>query len=199
MALRDAAGLLRRARVSGAPVVDEQGRCVGVLSAADLLRWAEDGCPGIVEEPAPACSYLVKGRLLTGEDAVMCTLAEGSCPLQKMQPTTDGRHTAVCLLPTGVLTDWQQVNANPPSGTAAQYMRTDVVSAGGKTPLPELARMMVDAQIHRVLILDERGRPVGVVSSTDLLAAAASGRLRLGARLEPRVRRRASSHEGGLQ
>jgi CBS-domain-containing membrane protein len=110
MPLRDAARLLRRADVSGAPVVDERGRCVGVLTAADFLRWAEDGCPGEADDPASACSYQTKGRLLTGEEAVICTLAEGSCPLQRMRPTTQGRHTAVCLAPTGVLTDWQQVS-----------------------------------------------------------------------------------------
>jgi CBS-domain-containing membrane protein len=32
---------------------------------------------------------------------------------------------------------------------------------------------MLDAPIHRVLVVDERGRPVGIVSSTDVLAAVA--------------------------
>jgi CBS domain-containing protein len=173
MALRDAARLLRRARVSGAPVVDEQGRCVGVLSAGDFLRWADEGCPGPAEGPDPTCSYQVKGRLLSGEEAVICTLAEGSCPLQQMRPGTNGRHSAVCLQPSGVLTDWQQVNVRAPAGTVSSYMTTDVVSAGLRTPLPELARRMVDAQIHRVPILDGRGRPVGIVTSTDIVATLA--------------------------
>jgi CBS-domain-containing membrane protein len=178
MSMRDAAGLLRRSQISGAPVVDEQGRCVGVLSAVDFLRWAEEGCPTPANGSPPTCSYQVKGRLLTGEEAVICTLAEGSCPLQEMRPGTDGRHTAICLQPRGVLADWQQVIEDRPGGTVAHYMTTDVVSAGPWMPLPELARMMVDAHIHRVTILDERGRPVGVVSSTDLLAAIASDWLR---------------------
>ena len=92
MSLRDAAGLLRRARISGAPVLDEPGRCVGVLSATDFLRWAEDGCPGAADGPALACPYQVKGRRLTGEETVICTLAEGGCPLQEVRPLTGGRH-----------------------------------------------------------------------------------------------------------
>src|SRR5262249_44754110 len=36
----------------------------------------------------------VEGRLLTGQEAVICMLAEGSCPLQRMQPSTGGRHVA---------------------------------------------------------------------------------------------------------
>lgn len=39
--MSQAAALLTNRRISGAPVVDEQGRCVGVLSAADFARRAE--------------------------------------------------------------------------------------------------------------------------------------------------------------
>jgi CBS domain-containing protein len=181
MSMRDAAGLLRRSRISGAPVLDEQERCVGVLSAADFVRWAEEGCPAPANGSPATCSYQVKGHLLTGEEeAVICTLAEGSCPLQEMRPGTDGRHTAICLQPHGVLMDWQQVTEDLPGGTVGDYMTTDVVSAGRWMPLPELARMMVDAHIHRVPILDEQGRPVGIVSSTNLLGAIASDWLRAG-------------------
>src|SRR3954466_947641 len=97
MPLGDAARLLRRASVSGAPVVDERGRCVGVLSAADFLRWAEEGCPDAKPAPSRTCCFQPEGRLLTGEEAVICTLAPGTCPLQAMRPATGGRHVAVCL------------------------------------------------------------------------------------------------------
>jgi CBS domain-containing protein len=173
MLLRDAARVLHRAQVSGAPVVDEQGRCVGMLSAADFLRWAEEGCPEGVEGQVRTCSYQVQGQLLTGEEAVVCTLAEGRCPLQAMRSTTAGRRTAVCLQPRGVPCDWQQVIEDLPGGGVRHYMTTDIVTVGPQMPLPELARMMVDAHIHRLPVLDERGRPVGVVSSTDVLAAVA--------------------------
>jgi CBS-domain-containing membrane protein len=171
--LREAARLLRRAQVSGAPVVDEQGRCVGVLSAAEFLRWAEDGCPDAVAGPVRTCSFQTEGRLLTGEEAVICTLAAGSCPLQTMRPTTGGRHTAVCLQPHGVLCDWQQEIEGLPEGGVAGRYATAVFSVGPQTPLAEIARMLVDADVHRVFVLDEGGRPVGVVSSTDVLAALA--------------------------
>jgi len=41
------------------------------------------------------------------------------------------------------------------------------------TPIQELARMMLDAHIHRIIVADERGRPIGIISSTDILAAVA--------------------------
>ena len=45
MSLRGAALLLTRAHVSGAPVVDERGRCVGVLSTSDFLKLAGGAAP----------------------------------------------------------------------------------------------------------------------------------------------------------
>ena len=109
MPLRDAARLLHQAQVSGASVIDEEGRCVGVLTAADFLRWAEQAGRSADKVPVPACPYQVKGRLLTGEEAVICTLAEESCPLQVLRPTTEGRHTALCTLLPLNLRDQQRM------------------------------------------------------------------------------------------
>jgi CBS domain-containing protein len=33
--------------------------------------------------------------------------------------------------------------------------------------------MMIDAHIHRVIVVDEEERPIGIVSNTDVLAALA--------------------------
>jgi CBS domain-containing protein len=52
-------------------------------------------------------------------------------------------------------------------------MTADPVTAPAATLIGELARMMLDAHIHRVIVVDTQRRPVGVVSATDLLAAIA--------------------------
>lgn len=171
--MAEAARLLRDACVTGAPVIDERGRCVGVLSATDFLRWAEDAFTQTAARPPRTCPYQTVGRLLTGEQAVICELAPGSCPLQSVRPTIGGGHTAVCLQPTSILCDWQQVHDGPTEAGVRHYLTTDVVSAGTWVPLAELARMMVDAHVHRVVVLDVSNRPVGVVSATDVLAALA--------------------------
>lgn len=174
MSLQSAAHLLRRANVTGAPVVDESGCCVGVLSAVDFLRWVDEGCPESEESPnAPSCSYQKPGRLLTGQKAVICTQSWGRCPLQVLQPTTAGRHTAVCQAPNAIFSDWQQTVEQLPTGTVGDYMTTDVVMAEMGTTLVEVSRMMVDAHIHRIVVLNELHRPVGIVTSTDILAALA--------------------------
>ena len=131
MSLKAAARLLARLHVSGAPVVDEHGCCVGVLSTTDLLQWVARGARAAKQGgAAPAC---------------------------------------VCA-------DWQMIATDSmPEDEVGRYMTTDVVAARPEALIGELARWMADAHIHRVVIVNAEGRPVGVVSSTDILAAVADG------------------------
>jgi len=124
MSLQGAARILGRANVTGAPVVDARGCCVGVISATDFLHWAENA-----------------GRKGGGE--------------------------AVCSA-------WQILESDDlPEESVRDHMTADPVTAAAVTPIGELARMMLDAHIHRVIVVDAERRPVGVVSATDLLAAIA--------------------------
>jgi len=118
--LREAARLLHRSNISGAPVVDPQGRCLGVLSSSDFLTWA--GTEG------PEVSFIAPwGEMINIEDA----------------PDNEIRH----------------------------YMTVQPVTVAPATPLGEMAQKMVDAHIHRLLVVAEGGRPCGIVTSTDILAA----------------------------
>ena len=60
-----------------------------------------------------------------------------------------------------------------PEEGVSRYMTRDVVATGPDTRVGELARWMCDAHIHRIVIVDDRRRPIGVVSSMDVLAAIA--------------------------
>lgn len=60
------------------------------------------------------------------------------------------------------------------SDEVGTFMTPDPVTVAPATPLTELARMMLDAHIHRVIVVDADMRPVGVVSTTDVLAALAN-------------------------
>jgi CBS domain-containing protein len=80
----------------------------------------------------------------------------------------------VCSQPHTVLTNWQVVEVEKlPADEVRQYMSADPVTAWSDIPLRVLARMMIDAHIHRIIVVDEQQRPVGVVSSTDIVAAVA--------------------------
>jgi CBS domain-containing protein len=127
MSLQGAAKLLSRAHVSGAPVVNAEGRCVGVLSATDFLHWAEKG-----------------GR-------------------------PDQRNTDY-----HPCSSWQMIEPDPNGECRVQdVMNHDPVMCQPNTRVGELARMMMDARIHRVIVTDTQARPVGIVSCTDVLAALA--------------------------
>jgi CBS domain-containing protein len=171
--LRAAAELFFRRQVGEAAVVDADGRCVGMLSATDLLRWALQEAGGPEDVPPPACPYQVKGRLLTGGDAVMCTRARGSCPLQEVRPMTGGRHTIVCLLREGVVSNGQEVSGRGPASAVRHCLTASVPTVEAQTPLAVLARTMADAQVHRLIVVDPRRRPIGTVSCLDVLAALA--------------------------
>ena len=96
MLMCEAIRFIHQAGATEAPVVDEDGRYVGMLCSADVVRWVAAGSPQEVVGPVATCPYQVRGRLLSGAEAVVCTLADGTCPFQASQPTTGGRHTDIC-------------------------------------------------------------------------------------------------------
>lgn len=82
----------------------------------------------------------------------------------------DGKLGIVCNEPNCVPTDWQIVEfESPPCALVRDLMTTAVVSAEPGTPVSELARLMLDRQVNRLMVLDPPGCPVGVVTVNDLL------------------------------
>jgi len=130
MSLRAAAHLLSQSHVSGAPVVNEMGECVGVLSATDFMLLAGD------EEHSAA--------------------------------------KPVCANPGCFHSAWQ-VNDDEelPVDEVGSFMTADPVTVPPSATIAELAGKMTDAHIHRIIVVDARRRPIGIVSSTDILAAVA--------------------------
>jgi CBS domain-containing protein len=124
MSLREAAHLFTRERISGAPVVDADGKCLGVLSSSDFVTWADkDGHNQVIHFIAPW------GEMIDIDDS----------------PDNEIRH----------------------------YMTAQPVTVPPTTPVGKLSQEMVDAHIHRVLVVTDQDRPRGIVTSTDILAAVA--------------------------
>jgi len=130
MSLRAAAHLLSETHVSGAPVVDETGECVGVLSATDFMHSVGYGERCVVKPDSfnPGCYH-----------------SAWQVPAEETLSTDE----------------------------VANYMTADAVTVSPSTPIAELAREMIDARIHRIIVVDARHQPIGIVSSTDILAAVA--------------------------
>jgi len=130
MSLQGAARLLGRAAVTGAPIVDDDGRCVGVLSATDFMLAVE-------KEP----------RLSAGG---------GDCAEALSQP-------------------WQIPAGASSTGLCVEdFMTKDPVLVSPNTSIGELACIMIDAHVHRTIVIDPALQtPCGIVSSMDILAALA--------------------------
>jgi CBS domain-containing protein len=127
MSLRGAAHLLVQDHISGAPVVDDEGRCIGVISATDFLSDKHEDTTS--RGPAgAACAYSA---------------------WQVLDPA-DGRPEEVC-----------------------QPMTPAPVTITLFTPIAEVARLMRDRHIRRVIVVDGEHRPVGIVSTSDIVAAVA--------------------------
>lgn len=175
--LREAAELLVNNQVGGAPVVDPQGRCVGVLSATDFLRLAVKR--NILTEPLSSplprtCSFWVKQKTSDGHEVHVCTLPPGVCPLQVKQKMPGEKELLICREPHCVLLDWQAVELEKlPADEVRNYMTHDPVMVKEDLSIRALAMLMIDAHIHRVVVIDEQQNPIGIVSGTDLLAALA--------------------------
>jgi CBS domain-containing protein len=128
MSLKGAAHLLAQASVTGAPVINAAGRCIGVLSATDFVH------------------YLDRGR----------------------------HGPAACATSPAFCASWQIVEPERlPEDSVCNHMTRDPVMVTATATIGELARKMVDVHIHRVIVVDRAGKPIGIVSSTDVLAAVA--------------------------
>jgi CBS domain-containing protein len=176
MPLREAARQMMQNQISGAPVVSADGQCVGVLSALDFLRYCEHrpGAAAAVEHETLSCAFQAKQTDWHGQEVTRCTLPLGVCPIQVKESGPRGETQIVCSQPHSVLVDWQVVDLeNLPLEGVHEFMTPDPVTAGPHTSIRKLARMMIDAHIHRIIVVDEDGSPIGLVSSTDLLAALA--------------------------
>jgi CBS domain-containing protein len=175
--LRDAARVLIQNHISGAPVVDARRRCVGVLSAMDFVRQVGRRDEMTPRHPAtlPAtCGFQAKHNGLDRKEITTCTLPPGVCSIQVKHVGPQGKDVVVCSEPHSVLADWQMVEVEKlPTDAVSHYMTADPVTVPTDTSIITLARMMIDAHIHRVIVVDEEDRPIGIVSSIDILAALA--------------------------
>jgi CBS domain-containing protein len=124
MDLLQTAMLLAEKRISGAPVVDSDGRIVGVVSEKDFL------------------SIMGVGK-----------------PVSFMQIV------AHCLNNKGCMTAVVNNHA------IRDIMTTPAITAGPQITVGSISTLFIDRQINRLPIVDAGGRPIGIVTRTDLVHA----------------------------
>ena len=127
--MAQAACLLRDHEITGAPVVDGAGRCVGVLSNSDFAM-----------------------RESTRSEAAM-TAGERNRILLRTSPDDPYHEESL----------WDD--------RVESHMSPVIQTLSPQAPLMNAARSMCNQHIHRLIIVDENQRPVGIVSSLDVVAA----------------------------
>ena len=134
-----AAETLLLEQVTGAPVVDQEGNCVGVFSIVDVLGAEEK----VLEETERiASSSFFHSDLALPASVYADRLAQVR---DKLIPASE-----------------QPIS---------HFMTRNLVSVTPETTVRTIVKDLIDAHIHRVVVLDERRALVGIISSTDVLAA----------------------------
>lgn len=122
MDLVQAAQFLADQQISGAPVIDDSGRLVGVLSEKDFLARM-----GLSK---PASFMQIVAHCLTNKGCMAMTLRNHSV---------------------------REIMSSPP------------ISAEADMTMAAISAFFVEKQINRLPIIDVEGRPVGIVTRTDLV------------------------------
>ena len=112
--IEEAEILMRDRRITGLPVVDADGRLIGVISQTDVLFLAVSSVRALIRHRS--------GQLRVGE-----------------------------------------------------VMSTPPVTIDAMATLPAAADRMTRDGIHRLVVVDEHGRPIGVLAAMDFVALAAEG------------------------
>jgi CBS domain-containing protein len=130
--LRDALELLTVNHVTGLPVMDGKSRCIGLITASDIL--------GFEEEHAEESS-----------DRGM---------LQHFNPEIS-RWESVPISAFG-LEEFGDVRVE-------EVMTRDLIYVERDTSLKQVARKMLDNNVHRVLVMDEKFNLYGIITSFDFV------------------------------
>jgi CBS-domain-containing membrane protein len=120
--MHQAACKLAEQSVGLAPVVDEAGRCVGVISSRDFIAFEVDR---------------------TGD----------ALPAHAKQANLSS--DATCM-------PWDSV---------ARFMATAVQTVSFDLPMRRICEIMLAEHIHHLIVLDEQTKPIGVVSTLDVISA----------------------------
>jgi len=161
--LREAAELFSDEHIGGAPVVSG-GSPVGVVSIHDILTF-ESSHPGAptTSEPAPDWQ---------GPDESGDTWPEeetGNAALYYTDIWSDAGGEVVERFGTTDRPEWSILDEH----TVSEVMTPTIESLPPDTGAQEAARYLIDHDLHRVLVLDEDGELLGVLTTTDLVRALA--------------------------
>lgn len=129
--LSDALALMTENHVTGLPVMDLHSKCVGVITASDILNYDRE------HEEIEGDTNVQFFDVESGEWQTL--------------PVTSFR--------TEGLEDVR----------VEEVMARDLIQVDRKASIQSVARTMLDAGVHRVLVMDDQYRLYGIVSALDFV------------------------------
>jgi CBS domain-containing protein len=139
------------------------GRPTGAttLTVADIMTLD----PVVISSDAPleAAEHLMRERRISG------------LPVVDIHERLVGVISRTDLLDDGSAPLAFLLRRRPTGLRVGELMTSPAVTTSLSSPLVEAARLMRDNRIHRVVAIDETGRPVGVLAASDFVALYADG------------------------
>ncbi len=132
--LSEAMELMTENHVSGLPVMDSKARCVGLISATDILNFEQEHSEFAAE---------------ANDDVARHFDAE----TQRWESVR---------ISSFALEEFGHVHVE-------EVMTRDLLSVDRETPIKQVAKLMVESAVHRVLVLNEQQSLQGLISSIDFV------------------------------
>jgi len=159
LTLQEVAEVLTGSGISGAPVVSGR-ELVGVISTTDVVEF---------DATTPSVEPAREDQVAWGEIRSVQTIdgSEESEPGLYFTEMWDDSGADVLERFRNDTPGWNRMA----EATVGSAMTTSVVSLRPGAAVQEAARIMLAADIHRILVVDEGGDLVGLVSSSDIVRA----------------------------
>jgi len=176
------------------PVVDSNGRLVGVLSRLDILRQVANSPLPMPEHHLPAGSFKTVGDIMSSDIPMAGQDDDLSALIEKFAKTDSHRlivvdtgGKAVGLVSDsdviarvqpasrrGILNALRQIG-KPPAGkeTALELMSPGPLTGSPSMPVVEAIKIMLVDSRKWLVVVDEAGRPLGLVDRQIILEAIA--------------------------
>ncbi len=178
--LGQVAVMLTQHHVHALLVVDRDGRPLGIITDFDLLagEWLSANGESLAAMRAMTAGEMMTTPVDTVEVTVPASVAAKRMRvdhIHRILVTDNGKPIGVISISDLVASLVRPAGAQVKRETVADVMSDAMLVCRDKTPLSAIARAMTDAHYRSVIVVDAAGRPLGVVTGLDLLAACEEG------------------------